>query len=357
MLFTDPLARGTGNISLLKADGEVVETFNAAISTALGLSGNTLTVDRFWDLDGLSDYYLTIDSFSLTDTSSNPFAGVNSATTLALRTGIETAGALGAAWLRDVFPGTSSEAIGNHSALFIRAGRDLEANRHFRGSCSEFQVGPDSASEAKTTSVPTYSLSATSDTDSGLAASINASGCTRDNTLGLSGTAKPGAKVRVYAGMTFSGHGTVVSDGTWSLMTRPLAEIFGQRLLFLRPLDTCVSGRYRQQRVKYSANVLRATKSLNAATRNSYSVRVQFTDQWGRASIHSRSRLWPRLAPGRLAVRVRAKANRHGRRSSRFERAMRTSPTGKNKRCGIDSFTANAIQLALSPCSSEAYDC
>ncbi|MEY4178424.1 MAG: hypothetical protein RLY70_1998 [Planctomycetota bacterium] len=119
--FTEPVARGTGNILLLKSGGELIETFNAATSSALSLSGNTLTIDPFWNLDGDSDYYLAIDSGALTDTSSNPFAGVNSATTLAFRTGVETAGALGAAWLRDLFPGTSSESIGNHSALFIRA--------------------------------------------------------------------------------------------------------------------------------------------------------------------------------------------------------------------------------------------
>jgi hypothetical protein len=120
--FSLPIARGSqGTLRLWTRAGDLVEAFDAATSTALSFSGSTLAINPTWDLDGNSDYYLTIDSGALQSIDGAIYAGVSSDTTLAFRSDVEISGALGSAWLRNLFPGTSSEAIGNHSALFIRA--------------------------------------------------------------------------------------------------------------------------------------------------------------------------------------------------------------------------------------------
>ena len=122
LTFTEGVKAGSGGIRLSKAGGEVVESFNAATSAALRFSGSTLTIDPFWNLDGSTDYFLTIDAGAIRSSVDDaPFAGVGDGATLAFRTDVETRGSFNAAPLRDLFPGTSSEAIGNHSALYVRA--------------------------------------------------------------------------------------------------------------------------------------------------------------------------------------------------------------------------------------------
>ena len=119
--FAAPIALGSqGSVQLWKKSGELIESFDAATSSALSFAGNNLTINPFWNLDGSNDYYLTIDAGVVQGTNGIAFSGVSNSSTLAFQSDVEIRGALGSSWLRDLFPGTSSESIGNHSALFIR---------------------------------------------------------------------------------------------------------------------------------------------------------------------------------------------------------------------------------------------
>ena len=120
--FAAPIARGKqGNVKLWKKSGELIETFNAATSTALTFSDRSLTINPLWNLDGSNDYYLTIDPGAVEGANGGAFNGVSDASILTFQSDVELRGALGSTDLRDLFPGTSAESIGNHSALFIRA--------------------------------------------------------------------------------------------------------------------------------------------------------------------------------------------------------------------------------------------
>lgn len=60
-------------------------------------------------------------------------------------------------------------------------------------------------------------------TNTGSSASIRSGGYTKDNTLGLSGSALMGSVVSIFDGATFLGN-AVVSNGSWSFTTRPLND-------------------------------------------------------------------------------------------------------------------------------------
>ena len=60
--FSGALARGSGVIVLAKADGTVIETFDAATNNRLTLSGNTLTIDPTRALDPASGYVLSVSA-------------------------------------------------------------------------------------------------------------------------------------------------------------------------------------------------------------------------------------------------------------------------------------------------------
>ncbi len=58
--FPDNLARGTGLIQLVRADGLLEESFDAATSTALSFAGQTLTINPSRMLQGSYAYSVTI---------------------------------------------------------------------------------------------------------------------------------------------------------------------------------------------------------------------------------------------------------------------------------------------------------
>lgn len=78
LTFSKTVARGTGTLTLRLADNTVVETFNAASSPRISLSGSTYTVDPTARLDQQTVYYLDIPAGAITDTSGNPYAGTTS---------------------------------------------------------------------------------------------------------------------------------------------------------------------------------------------------------------------------------------------------------------------------------------
>jgi methionine-rich copper-binding protein CopC/Ca2+-binding RTX toxin-like protein len=73
--FSEAIARGTGTIFLKNAAGTVIESYDAATSTRLALSGSTLTIDPSADLAGSTAYRVEFAAGNLRDLSGNGYAG------------------------------------------------------------------------------------------------------------------------------------------------------------------------------------------------------------------------------------------------------------------------------------------
>ena len=83
LAFNEAIRLGAGSIVLHKADGSVVETFNAASPAArLQLAFNVLTLVPTTKLTADTGYYVTVDANAVTDPVGNAFAGISDATKL-----------------------------------------------------------------------------------------------------------------------------------------------------------------------------------------------------------------------------------------------------------------------------------
>ncbi len=80
--FSEPIVKGTGTITIKRtSDNSTVQTFNAASSSALTFSGQTLTIDPTTNLASGAGYYVLIDSGAVVDTSGgDAFAGISAPT-------------------------------------------------------------------------------------------------------------------------------------------------------------------------------------------------------------------------------------------------------------------------------------
>ena len=81
MTFSEDIQKGTGTIELFKADGTLVESFDAASSTALTWSGSTLTINPTANLLGGTSYYVKVGPTAVRDLTGTHFAGISDATT------------------------------------------------------------------------------------------------------------------------------------------------------------------------------------------------------------------------------------------------------------------------------------
>jgi len=79
LIFSEAIQRGTGSIQLRSgsASGTVVETFDAASSSRLSLSGSMLTVDPTSNLSANTQYFLTFAAGTIKDLAGNSYAGVS----------------------------------------------------------------------------------------------------------------------------------------------------------------------------------------------------------------------------------------------------------------------------------------
>lgn len=73
--FNEAIARGDGMIMLKSAQGAVVETFDAAASTNLNISGTELTINPTFDLARNGTYSLEINPGAIRDLSGNSYVG------------------------------------------------------------------------------------------------------------------------------------------------------------------------------------------------------------------------------------------------------------------------------------------
>ena len=79
LTFSEAIQRGTGAIQLRSgsASGTVVESFDAASSSRLSISGSTLTVDPTSTLSANTQYFLTFAAGTVKDLAGNSYAGVS----------------------------------------------------------------------------------------------------------------------------------------------------------------------------------------------------------------------------------------------------------------------------------------
>jgi len=77
--FSEAIARGTGTITLrsVSATGTIVESFDAATSNRLTLSGSTLTIDPTSDLAANTQYFVVLTSGNIKDAAGNAYAGIS----------------------------------------------------------------------------------------------------------------------------------------------------------------------------------------------------------------------------------------------------------------------------------------
>jgi len=120
--FSEAVKSGaSGSINLYRNSGSLIESFSTQSNPRVVFDGQWVTINPTWDLDGSNRYYFQIDSGAITALNGDAFGGVLDTTTLSWTTGFETQNSAGSNFLRDQFPGTSSDVIGNHKALYIRA--------------------------------------------------------------------------------------------------------------------------------------------------------------------------------------------------------------------------------------------
>lgn len=78
LTFSEAIARGTGTIRLKTAAGTTIETYDAATSANLSISGSTLTVNPTFSLSNGTGYKLEFESGNIKDLAGNSYAGTTS---------------------------------------------------------------------------------------------------------------------------------------------------------------------------------------------------------------------------------------------------------------------------------------
>ena len=79
LTFSENIAKGSGTITLRSgsATGTIVESFDAATSNRITLSGTTLTIDPTSDLSANTQYFVVFTSGNIKDTAGNAYAGIS----------------------------------------------------------------------------------------------------------------------------------------------------------------------------------------------------------------------------------------------------------------------------------------
>jgi hypothetical protein len=73
--FSENVQFGTGLIRLYESTGTLAESFDVTSSTAISVSGATVTINPTANLAYSTSYYCTIDNGAIVDLASNPYAG------------------------------------------------------------------------------------------------------------------------------------------------------------------------------------------------------------------------------------------------------------------------------------------
>jgi methionine-rich copper-binding protein CopC len=115
LTFNEAVQLGSGTITLRRADGLLVEQFDAATSTRLTVQGSTLTLDPSADLTGATGYYLELTPGSVKDLAGNAFIGSSSYDFSTQRVGTDAAAPLATKWLPS--DGAKAVPVGSNLSL------------------------------------------------------------------------------------------------------------------------------------------------------------------------------------------------------------------------------------------------
>ena len=135
-------------------------------------------------------------------------------------------------WIGEVLQEPTAELVGiadAHEELRARAGKAAPGARLYADWVRMLdELRPAAVTATVDTTAPTETISSTIVTDTGLTGTIASGGLTKDNTLGLSGTAEAGSSVAIYDGTNLLG--TVVAFAGVNFALRHLTA--GQAGLF-----------------------------------------------------------------------------------------------------------------------------
>ncbi len=79
--FSEAVQVGTGTIDIYDSNALLIESFNAATSPQLSISGSVLTINPTADFVLNTSYYINISATAIQDLSGNSFAGITNSTT------------------------------------------------------------------------------------------------------------------------------------------------------------------------------------------------------------------------------------------------------------------------------------
>ena len=109
LTFSEAVKKGTGFITLYKADGTSVETFDVSSSSLVtGWNGSTLTINPTASLLAGTGYYVNIAATAVKDLAGNAYAGIADATTF----NFVTQNSDGSVPVIPVYPGVASSQLG-----------------------------------------------------------------------------------------------------------------------------------------------------------------------------------------------------------------------------------------------------
>ena len=171
--FNEAIRAGTGTVEIRSgsATGPVVESFNAATSARLTVSGSTLTIDPTSNLAAGTQYFVVLPSGTVRDVAGNAYAGTS---TYDFTTAAASAAA--ATSFRLIAPDGWSGSIGGNGTIFGSAG--VQDIRLLSGSIAldgSFNRGGDVvrlAGSANASSASVVGSSAAISTASGVRASV-----------------------------------------------------------------------------------------------------------------------------------------------------------------------------------------
>ncbi|MDC1384032.1 Ig-like domain-containing protein, partial [Candidatus Puniceispirillum sp.] len=81
LTFNENIAVGSGNITLYKTNGTLIEAMDVT-GSAITASTNTVTINPSSNLETLEGYYILIDATAIDDASGNSFAGIGNSSSL-----------------------------------------------------------------------------------------------------------------------------------------------------------------------------------------------------------------------------------------------------------------------------------
>ncbi|GAB2851331.1 hypothetical protein GCM10027277_19510 [Pseudoduganella ginsengisoli] len=132
LTFSETVKRGTGTLQLQLVNGTLVESFDAATSSRLIVSGSTLTVDPTATLMGDQQYKLVLAAGSFTDLAGNSYAGTNTYDFKTRSAPAAQSGAIiGTAGDDDLLGGSGNDTVtGSTGSDWIDGGGGLDVVRY-----------------------------------------------------------------------------------------------------------------------------------------------------------------------------------------------------------------------------------